>query len=66
MATQNLITLSPDQLRDANTNLANIDRIIKNGDALVDAGVLTAQELQQAKDTKEILMRTLKAYGPKQ
>jgi len=62
MAGMGLVTLSKKQVEDAKTNLENLDKIIRNGPALIDAGAMTAEDIKQAKDTKALLERTLATY----
>jgi|WetSurMetagenome_2_1015567.scaffolds.fasta_scaffold1073949_1 hypothetical protein len=65
MANGSLVSLSDDQITTAKTSIEALDKMIKNGDALIDSGIVTKEDIEQAKSTREITKNILEKFGKK-
>lgn len=58
-----LVVMTEEQLAGARLNLENINKLIKNGAAFIDAGVMTQDDLNQAIATKELTEKMIATYS---
>lgn len=59
----NLLSLTPEQKATAKEQIEQLEKIVRNEAALLDSGVLTKDQINQAKQVLELAKKSAEVFG---